>query len=99
MLICIIDQIEKVDFIEPIIQEHVDRKFMEDPIERALVWSDSHEQLESECVGCRDPSTRKEGRDTVMYVGQWTLIFEPLVPNTPKPVPSENQPLVPKRIL
>ena len=32
-----VDQIEEVDFIESIIQEHVDREFMEDSIERALV--------------------------------------------------------------
>ena len=28
-----VDQVEKVDFIESIIQKHVDRKFMEDPID------------------------------------------------------------------
>ena len=32
-----VDQIEEVDFIESIIQEHVDHELMEDPIERSLV--------------------------------------------------------------
>ncbi|GFZ02210.1 hypothetical protein Acr_15g0008180 [Actinidia rufa] len=33
-----VDQIEEINVIESIIQEHVDREFMEDSIERALVW-------------------------------------------------------------
>ena len=32
-----VDQVEEVDFIESIIQENVDREFMKDPIEKALV--------------------------------------------------------------
>ena len=48
-----VDQVEEVDFIESIIQEHMDREFMEDPIARALVWSESNDQLEFECVGSR----------------------------------------------
>ncbi|GFS36154.1 hypothetical protein Acr_00g0044390 [Actinidia rufa] len=43
-----VDQIEEINVIESIIQEHVDREFMEDSIERALVWSEPHDQLESE---------------------------------------------------
>ncbi|GFZ14664.1 hypothetical protein Acr_24g0008540 [Actinidia rufa] len=43
-----VDQIEEINVIETIIQEHVDREFMEDSIERALVWSEPHDQLESE---------------------------------------------------
>ncbi|GFY88708.1 late embryogenesis abundant protein, group 2 [Actinidia rufa] len=43
-----VDQIEEINVIESIIQEHVDREFMEDSIERALVWSELHDQLESE---------------------------------------------------
>ena len=39
-----VDQIEEVDFIESIIQEHVDREFMEDLIERTLVWSELNDQ-------------------------------------------------------
>ncbi|GFZ02212.1 hypothetical protein Acr_15g0008200 [Actinidia rufa] len=45
-----VDQIEEINVIESIIQEHVDREFMEDSIERALVWSELHDQLESESV-------------------------------------------------
>ena len=41
-----VDQIEEVDSIESIIQGYVDREFMEDPIEMALVWSESNDQLE-----------------------------------------------------
>ncbi|GFY90894.1 hypothetical protein Acr_07g0010900 [Actinidia rufa] len=43
-----VDQIEEINVIESIIQEHVDCEFMEDSIERALVWSEPHDQLESE---------------------------------------------------
>ncbi|GFZ14636.1 hypothetical protein Acr_24g0008260 [Actinidia rufa] len=43
-----VDQIEEINVIESIIQEPVDREFMEDSIERALVWSEPHDQLESE---------------------------------------------------
>ena len=45
-----VDQIEEVNFIESIIQEHVNRDFKEGPIERALVWRESNDQLESECI-------------------------------------------------
>ncbi|GFS29781.1 hypothetical protein Acr_00g0008430 [Actinidia rufa] len=45
-----VDQIEEINFIESIIQEHVDREFMDDSIERALVWNEPHDQLESESV-------------------------------------------------
>ncbi|GFS36390.1 late embryogenesis abundant protein, group 2 [Actinidia rufa] len=57
-----VDQIEEINVIESIIQEHVDREFMEDSIERALVWSELHDQLESESVSLRDASiVGKEG--------------------------------------
>ena len=45
-----VDQIEEVNFIESIIQEHGVYDFKEDPIERALVWSESNDQLEFECI-------------------------------------------------
>ncbi|GFS37337.1 hypothetical protein Acr_00g0051420 [Actinidia rufa] len=51
-----VDQIEKINVIESIIQEHMDREFMEDSIERALVWSEPHDQLESESVSFKDTS-------------------------------------------
>ena len=63
-----VDQVEEVDFIESIIQEHVDREFMEDPIERALVWSESNDQLESESVGFKDSSNVREWSDSIMHV-------------------------------
>ena len=49
-----VDQVEEVDFIESTIQEYVDQVFIEDPIERALSWSEPNDQLEAECVGPRD---------------------------------------------
>ena len=39
-----VDQIKEVNFIESIIQDHEDRDFKEDPIERALVWSEYNDQ-------------------------------------------------------
>ena len=45
-----VDKIEEVNFIESIIQKHRDRDFKEDLIERTLVWSESNDQLESECI-------------------------------------------------
>ena len=64
-----LDQVEEVDFIEFIIQEHVDREFMEDPIERALVWSESNNQLESKCVGSKDSSIERVRSESVLHVG------------------------------
>ena len=64
-----LDQIKEVDFIESIIQQHVDREFMEDPIKRTLVWSEPNDQLEFECIGFRDLSTIREESDSIMHVG------------------------------
>ncbi|GFZ19874.1 hypothetical protein Acr_28g0005790 [Actinidia rufa] len=86
-----VDQIEEINVIESIIQEHVDREFMEDSIERALVWSGSHDQLESESVSFRDASIVSEESDSVMHVGHWTPTFEPLASSVVKPVPSEEK--------
>ena len=58
-----VDQVEEVDFIESIVQEHVDNDFMEDPIERALVWSESNDQLKPESVGFKDLSSARKGRE------------------------------------
>ncbi|GFZ06767.1 hypothetical protein Acr_18g0009370 [Actinidia rufa] len=65
-------------------------------IERALVWSESHDQLESESVSFRDASIVNEESDSVMHVGHWTPTFEPLAPSVVKPVPSEEKPPIPK---
>ena len=64
-----VDQVEEVDFIESIIQEHVDREFMEDPIKKSLVWNEPNDQLESECIGFGDLSIAREGSDSTMNVG------------------------------
>ncbi|GFS30842.1 hypothetical protein Acr_00g0014470 [Actinidia rufa] len=64
-----VDQLEEINVIESIIQEHVDREFMEDSIERALVWSEPHDQLESKSVSFRDASIVCEESDSVMHVG------------------------------
>ena len=64
-----VDQIEEVDFIESIIQENVDREFMEDSIEKALVWSEPNDQLESESAGFKDLSSLRETSNSVMHVG------------------------------
>ena len=62
-------QLSKVDFIESLIQEHVDHEFMENPIERALVWSESNDQLESECVRSKESSFERVRNEFVMHVG------------------------------
>ena len=92
-----VDQIEEVDFVESTIQEHLDREFIEDPIERALVWSEPHDQLGYECVGFRDPLIARGGSDMVMHVGHWTPTFEPFTPSLVKPVLFEEKPSKPGR--
>ena len=87
-----VDQVEEVDFIESIIQEHVDREFMEDPIERALVWNEPNDQLESESVGFKDLSSVRERGDSIMHMAHWTPTFKPLIPRVVKPNPSEEKP-------
>ncbi|GFS36417.1 hypothetical protein Acr_00g0045820 [Actinidia rufa] len=86
-----VDQIEEINVIESIIQEHVDREFMEDSIERALVWSEPHDQLESESVSFRDASIVGKESESVLHVGHWTPTFEPLAPSVVKPVSSERK--------
>ena len=71
-----VDQIEKVNFIESVIQKHVDRKFMEDPIERALVQSEPNDQLENECMSLRDLSIES---NFIMHMGLWTSTFGLLI--------------------
>ncbi|GFZ12049.1 hypothetical protein Acr_23g0004340 [Actinidia rufa] len=92
-----VDQIEEINVIESIIQEHVDREFMEDSIERDLVWSESHDQLEFESVSFRDASIVSKESDSVMHVGHWTPTFEPLAPSVVKPIPSEEKPPILER--
>lgn len=95
-----VDQVEEVDFIEFTIQKHVDQAFLEDSIERALSWSEPHDQLESECVGSRDSLIARRESDIVMHMGHWNLTFEPLTPSTVKPVPSEErQPVLERKPL
>ena len=87
-----VDQVEKVDFIEFIIQEHVNREVIEDPIERALVWTESHDQLESKCISSKDPVIARGGSDSIMHVGHWIHTFEPLAPSAVKPILFKKQP-------
>ena len=56
----------------------MDREFIEDPIERALVWSESNDQLESECIGSKDPVIARGGRDSIIHVGNGALLLNPL---------------------
>ncbi|GFZ14646.1 hypothetical protein Acr_24g0008360 [Actinidia rufa] len=76
-----IEQIEEINVIESIIQEHMDREFMKDSIERALVWSEPHDQLESESVSFRDASIVSKESDSVLHVGHWIPTFETLAPS------------------
>ncbi|GFY90908.1 hypothetical protein Acr_07g0011040 [Actinidia rufa] len=92
-----VDQIEEINVIKSIIQEHVDREFMEDSVERALVWSEPHDQLESESVSFRDASIVCKESESVLHVGHWTPTFEPLAPSVAKPISSEEKPPIPKR--
>ena len=84
-----VNQIKEVKFIECFIKEHVDREFIEDPIERALVWSESNDQLESECIGSKDSIIMRGGSDSIMHVGHWTPTFEPLALSAVKSILSE----------
>ena len=57
---------------------------MTDPIEKSLVWSESNDQLESECKDFGDMSIAREGSHSIMNVGHSTLTFETLVPSAVK---------------
>ncbi|GFY91099.1 hypothetical protein Acr_07g0012950 [Actinidia rufa] len=92
-----VDQLEKINVIESIIEEHVDCEFMEDLIERALVWSEPHDQLESTSVSFRDASIVCEESDSIMHVDHWTPTFEPLISSVIKSVPSEENPPIPEQ--
>ncbi|XP_057459259.1 uncharacterized protein LOC130749920 [Actinidia eriantha] len=86
-----VDQLEEINVINSIIQKHMDREFVEDSVERALVWSEPHDQLKSKSVSFRDASIVCEESDSVMHVGHWTPTFEPLTPSVVKPIPSEEK--------
>ena len=70
-----VDQVKEVDFIESIIQENVDHEFMEDPIKRALVWSESNDQLEFKCVGFKFSSIQRGRSNSIMHVGHLDPYF------------------------
>ncbi|XP_057508479.1 uncharacterized protein LOC130791357 [Actinidia eriantha] len=92
-----VDHVEEVDFIESIIQEHVDREFMEDPVATALIWSEPNDQLESECMSYRDLSKIGKGSELCMHVGYWTPTFELLTPSAIKSFLFEKNPPIPER--
>ena len=68
---------------------------MEDPIERALVWSESNDQLESECVESKESYIERVRSESVMHVGRWTPTFEPFTPSVVKPIPSKRKSQIP----
>ena len=72
-------------------------KFIEDPIGEALVWSESNDQLESECMTFKDVARTRENSDYIMHVGHWIPTFEPLAPSIVKPIPFEEQSPIPER--
>ena len=92
-----VDQVEEVDFIESIIQNRANREIMEDPIAKALVWSESNDELESESVGFKDSFSARQGSNSVMHMGHWIPTFEPLAPSIVKLVPFEVKPLILER--
>ena len=49
-------------------------------------YNESNDQLESECVGFKESSIERGGRESVMHVGYWIPTFEPLAPSFVKPV-------------
>ena len=49
---------------------------MNDSIQRALVWSESNDQLESECMSFKDLYSEREKSNSIMHVGHWTPTFE-----------------------
>ena len=53
---------------------------------KSLVWSESNDQLESECIGSKDPIIARGGSDSIMHVGHRTLTFASLAPTTVKPI-------------
>ena len=70
---------------------------MEDSIERTVVWNESNDQLESECVESKESYIERVRSESVMHVGHWTPTFEPFTPSVVKPVPSKEKPPIPKR--
>ncbi|XP_057497449.1 uncharacterized protein LOC130782192 [Actinidia eriantha] len=89
--------IREIDFIESIIQEHFEHEFFEDSLEKALVFSKSHDLFENNCVNVQDPTIGGIESKQCMQVGHWTPSFEPLIPSAIKSNHSEQQPPIPKR--
>ena len=48
-------------------------------------------------IGFRDIATARVGNDSIMHVGYWTPTFETFALSVVKPVPSEEQSLIPER--
>ena len=86
-----------MNLIDSIMQGRFERKCVEDPLVRMMMYSEGLDCLESEEGG--DVVSEDNGLKVfpIMAVDQWTPTFKPLTPNSIKPQPSELEAPTPNR--
>nr|XP_034903990.1 uncharacterized protein LOC118041005 [Populus alba] len=90
------EDIREVDWIQTICQEHFEREWVKDPLERTLINDERLYSLECVDEEVRELETYLDPMP-IMSIGQWTPSFEPLISPQVKVEASLVQPYKPER--
>ncbi|KAL9371998.1 hypothetical protein Peur_034242 [Populus x canadensis] len=90
------EDIREVDLIQTVCQEHFEREWIKDPLERTLIHDERFYSLECVDEEVRELETYLDPMP-LMSIGQWTPSFEPLISPQVKAEASLVQPYKPER--
>ncbi|KAL9360500.1 hypothetical protein Peur_048623 [Populus x canadensis] len=90
------EDIREVDLIQTVCQEHFEREWIKDPLERTLIHDERFCSLECVDEEVRELETYLDPMP-IMSIGQWTPSFEPLISPQVKVEASLVQPYKPER--
>eukprot|EP00258_Populus_trichocarpa_P031932 XP_024447951.1 uncharacterized protein LOC112325519 [Populus trichocarpa] len=90
------EDIREVDLIQTVCQEHFEREWIKDPLERTLIHDERFCSLEYVDEEVRELETYLDPMP-IMSIGQWTPSFEPLISPQVKAEASLVQPYKPER--
>ncbi|KAL9339086.1 hypothetical protein Peur_068101 [Populus x canadensis] len=90
------EDIREVDLIQTVCQEHFEREWIKDPLERTLIHDERFCSLECVDEEVRELETYLDPMP-IMSIGEWTPSFEPLISPQVKVEASLVQPYKPER--
>jgi hypothetical protein len=91
------EDIREVDLIQTVCQEHFEREWIKDPLERTLIHDERLYSLECVDEEVRELETYLDPMP-IMSIGQWTPSFEPLISPQVKVEASLVQPYKPESL-